>query len=222
MSNFSTKDAVNAQQIWGLSSAEVIQANQASQRYRMKHGMFAGIPLLCKDNACPYSRVCSIPQGQRTPGGRCPVEIGAIMTRYDSWCKHFGIDTESEFIKDEDLVDASLIRDLVDNEIQTLRAENKLALSGDFIGQTLQSVDNKGNEHYVDAVTPEAQFKLTLIEKRQKILTLLNSTRKDKAKDVKAELDPSMQAISIFNKINSQMKSGNNAINLDLDSIGGE
>ena len=209
------KDAQNAQEIWGLDSNEIIQANQVSNRYKMKHGMFASVPLICKDALCPYSSVCPIPAGQRNANKRCPVEIGAIMSRFDSWCKHFGIDTEGEFIKDEDLVDAALIRDLVDNEIQTIRAENKLAISGDFMGETLNTVDNKGNPWYEQAVTPEAEFKLTLQEKRYKILQLLNSTRKDKSKELANELDPSSQAMNIFNKINEKMK--NAQINLDGD-----
>lgn len=213
--SLNTKDAQNAQEIWGLSSNEIIQANQVSNRYKMKHGMFASVPLICKDTNCPYSSVCPIPSGQRTLNKRCPVEIGAIMSRFESWCKHFNIDIEGEYIKDEDLVDAALIRDLVDNEIQTIRAENKLAISGDFMGETLNTVDNKGNPWYEQAVTPEAEFKLTLQEKRYKILQLLNSTRKDKSKELNSRLDPSSQASNIFNTINEKLKNAN--INLDGD-----
>lgn len=204
--NIKEKDALNAQKIWGLNSTSIIQANKASKKYKLKHGMFASVPLICKDKLCPYTSTCPIQDGQRIANTRCPVEIGAIMSRFDSWCKHFGIDTDSEYIKDEDLVDATLIRDLVDNEIQTLRAENKLAISGDFMGETLNTVDNKGNPWYEQAVTPEAEFKLTLQEKRYKILQLLNATRKDKSKEIDSKHDPSAQAMDVFNKINEKMK----------------
>lgn len=204
----------SAQEIWGLSSTELVQAKQSSTKYRMKHGMFASVPLICKDSKCPYSPVCSIPSGQRTVGGRCPVEIGAILSRFESWCRHFLIDIEDEFIKDEDLVDASLIRDLVDNEIQTMRAENKLAISGDFIGETINTVDNKGNPWYENVVTPEAEFKLTLQDKRQKILNLLNATRKDKSRELNNQLNPSEKTLSIFNDIKDKLK------DIDLDNIG--
>jgi hypothetical protein len=208
-----TTNFVSAKEVWGLEDVDMIKANLASKRFKMKHGMFSSIPLLCRGKSCPYDKVCSIPQDQRVIKGRCPVEIGAIIARFDSWCKHFGIDTDSEMINDEDLVDATLIRDLVDNEIQTLRAENKLAINGDFIGQTIASVDNKGVEHYEDTVTPEAEFKMTLQEKRYKILQLLNSTRKDKARELNKELNPSSKAMSIFNMIGEKM------IGVDLDNI---
>ena len=67
--------------------------------------------------------------------------------------------------------------------------------------QTLQSVDQRGNAYYEDAITPEAQYKLQLQDKRYKLLNLLNSTRKDKANEHK-QMTPSEEALSIFKKIN--------------------
>lgn len=205
-----------AQDVWGLSAAEITQAKMSSEKYKMKHGMFASVPLICKDSKCPYAKVCSIPSGQRTTGGRCPVEIGAILTRFEYWCRHFGLNIEEEFIRDEDLVDATLIRDLVDNEIQTMRAENKLAITGDFIAETLSTVDNKGNPWYVDTVTPEAEFKMTLQEKRYKIFNQLNSTRKDKAKELNNQLSPSEKTLSIFKELQAKTQ------DLNLDDVGEE
>ena len=211
--NIETSNSVSAKEVWGLEDVDVVKANLASKRFKMKHGMFSSIPLICRGTTCPYSVVCSIPEDQRIIKGRCPVEIGAIIARFDSWCKHFNIDTESEYIKDSDLVDATLIRDLVDNEIQTMRAENKLAINGDFIGQTIADVDKNGNEHLEDIVSPEAEFKMTLQEKRYKILQLLNSTRKDKAREINQDLNPTRKAMSIFNQISEQMA------NIDLDNL---
>ena len=137
----------------------------------------------------------------RIVGSRCPQEAGVILSRYDQWCKHFKINFEGDMVAEEDLVDASLIRDLVENEVQILRAENKIALNGDIVKQTLQSVDQRGNAYYEDAITPEAQYKLQLQDKRYKLLNLLNSTRKDKANEHK-QMTPSEEALSIFKKIN--------------------
>lgn len=206
----------SARTVWGLDDAALIKAETSAQKFKMKHGMFAGIPIICKKDKCPYAGVCSLPEKHRVEGQRCPVEIGAILSRFDAWCSHFMIDTSSEYIKDEDLVDATLIRDLVDNEIQILRAENRIAMSADFIAKTITTVDSKGRAYYEDTVTPEAEFKLQLLDKRYKILQLLNSTRKDKAKDVKLELNPSQQAMSIFKTISEKVAG------LDLDSLGGE
>lgn len=207
----------SAKAVWGLDDAALIKAEASAQKFKLKHGMFAGIPLICKGPACPYSKVCSLPEKHRTLDERCPIEIGAIIARFDSWCDHFGICADGDYIRDEDLVDATLIRDLVDNEIQVLRAENRIAMNADFIAQTIATIDNKGRAYYEDTVSPESEFKLQLLDKRYKILQLLNSTRKDKARDVKFELNPSEQAISIFKDLAGKLPE-----NLDLDAIGGD
>lgn len=197
-----------AKDVWGVPDAIMVQAESESKKFEIKHGMFAAIPLICKGDNCPYRTVCTVNQANLPimKGHRCPIEIGAIMARFEHWCNHFKIDTSNDIIADADIVDASLIRDLVDNEIQVLRAENKMAMSADFISRTITTVDNKGKAYYKDEVSPEAVFKLQLLDKRYKIMQLLNSTRKDKAKDVKLELTPGQQAMSIFNKISTKLE----------------
>lgn len=205
-------DTSNLQNLWKLPQSSVQAAMDASHIYKTKHGMFAGVPILCKGVACPYAKVCIIPPSQRINGGRCPMEAGAVIARFEAWCKHFLIDISGPFIKDEDLVDASLVRDLVDNEVQTLRAENRIAINADFIGETIAEIDNKGNVYYEETVTPAAEYKLLLQDKRYKILNLLNSTRKDKSHELNKELNPSQQAASIFKKVSEMLPN-------DLDSI---
>ena len=205
-------DISNIQNLWKLPQTSIQAAIDVSQVYKTKHGMFAGVPILCKGVSCPYAKVCMIPPNQRVNGGRCPMEAGAVMARFELWCKHFLIDISGPFIKDEDLVDASLIRDLVDNEVQTLRAENRIAINADFIGEVISQIDNKGNVYYEETVTPAAEFKLLLQDKRYKLLNLLNSTRKDKAHILSQELNPSQQAASIFRKVAEMLPD-------DLDSI---
>lgn len=202
---------------WGMPTALAAVAQNAQGLYKIKHGMFASVPILCKADQCPYKETCRIDPSFRISGQRCPQEAGAIMARYEQWCRHFKINFEGDAVSDGDLVDVSLIRDLVENEIQILRAENKIAISGDFIGRTISSIDQRGNVYYEDAVTPEAQYKLQLQDKRYKLLNLLNSTRKDKASDMK-QLTPSEEALSIFRKINEQIGQASNAMP-SLDSI---
>ena len=140
------------------------------------------------------------------------MEIAAITARFDSWCNHFGIEIINGEIKDEDLADVSLIKDLVDNEVQTIRAENRIAMNGDFIGQTIAEIDNKCKVYREDTIIPEAEYKMSLQEKRYKILQLLNATRKDKVKELQSKDNVSKQVIDIFNKINKNL-------NKDLDDL---
>lgn len=206
----------SAKGVWDLDDAALIKAQSSAKKFKLKHGMFAGIPLLCKVDDCPYAPVCSLPVQHRVLNSRCSIEIGAIMTKFDSYCRHFDINCDTDIIEDKDLVDATLIRDIVDLEVQMLRAENKIAMSGDFIGLVLADIDKNGRPYYDTAVTPESEFKNTLIDKRYKLLNQLNATRKDKAKDIKV-VTGAEETLDVFKKIADKLNSN---INLEGDDNG--
>lgn len=200
--------------VWGINNADAMLIEAEAEKFELKHGMFASVPLICRGKKCPYSETCRIPESVRVVNDRCHIEIGAILSRFDSWCRHFDIDTSGSKIDDKDLVDVMLIRDLIDIEIQIIRAENKLAITGDFIGKELAEVDKQGNPWYNQTVTPEAEYKLTLLDKRQKILNQLNATRKDKANSNKNSSEGAVNAA--FEKVKEALKNKK----IDLDNLG--
>ena len=209
--------------VWGLDKNKIKEVKNISRVYYTKHGMFASIPIICQNKKCAYKDVCMIDPAQRIDGQRCPMEIAAIITRFNQWCEHFNIETVGDVIEPKDLVDASLIKDLVNIEIQILRAENKIALSGDFIGETLVDVDKKCNPYYGYVVTPESEFLMTLQDKKMKILNQLNATRKDKAADKRKE-SASDEAVRIFQQMQELQKQQNNTkyniMDVDFDEDG--
>jgi hypothetical protein len=139
-------------------------------------------------------------------GQRCPQEAAIIMARFEMYCNHFDIDISGDHLKKEDVVDATLVRDLVDYEVQIYRAENRAAMRGDFLGQTINTVDNKGKAWYEETITPEMAHKQTLTDKKIRILNQLNSTRKDKAAMMQKNNNPSVKAASIFKKVGEILK----------------
>lgn len=188
--------------IWGVKEDV---AKRASRNIKLKHGMFASVPLICKGNNCPYKPICSIADEDINVNGRCPIEAGAIVERFKAWCEHFAIDITGDSVKPEDLADVSLVKDLVENEVQIIRAENKIAMTGDFLDLSIVDVDKYGDEHKELAVTPEIKFKMELQDKRYKILQLLNATRKDKMKDLANKTNITSKGLEIFNKINKKL-----------------
>ena len=194
---------MSAYNVWGIDPDV---AARSSRVFSMSHGMFAGVPIVCKDSTCPYVDVCTVDPSDRIVGTRCPMEAGAIVERFNAWCRHFKIDLSGPTIKDGDLADVSLIKDLVELEVQILRAENRIALNGDFIGKTIVQIDNTGRVYRENTVTPEAEYKMALHDKKYKVLQLLNATRKDKVKELDLKSSPSDQALSIFKKIQQSLK----------------
>lgn len=209
--------------MWGLSPNTTKQVSNISKVYFSKHGMFASVPIICRVDKCAYKDICMVKPSERILGNRCPMEIAAIITRFNQWCDHFGIDISGESIKTEDLVDATLIKDLVNTEIQILRAENKIALSGDFMADTLIDIDRKCKTYYGSVITPESEFLMTLQDKKIKILNQLNATRKDKANEKKEAA--SDEAIRIFQQMremqkDKDQKTPSDIMDIDFDEDG--
>lgn len=207
--------------MWGISPAVIKEIGNMNRVYSSKHGMFASVPIICKGPDCAYKDVCMVSQAQRVVGQRCPMEIAAILSRYEQWCMHFEINTSNDVIDAKDLVDATLIKDLVNIEVQILRAENKIALNGDFMADTLLDIDKKCQPYFGKIVAPETEFLMTLQDRKIKILNQLNATRKDKAADKRKE-SASDAAIEIFQKV-KELERNQQVINisdLDFDDAG--
>lgn len=198
LTNKSGTDVTTA--MWGIDPAVIKEISNMNRVYASKHGMFASVPIICRGSDCAYKDVCMVSQSQRIVGHRCPMEISAILSRYEQWCNHFEIDTVQDMIDSKDLVDATLIKDLVNIEIQILRAENKIALNGDFMADTLLDIDKKCQPYFGKIVSAETEFLMTLQDKKIKILNQLNATRKDKAADKRKE-SASDTAIKIFQQV---------------------
>lgn len=192
--------------MWGIQPAIIQEISNLNRVYGSKHGMFSSIPILCRGADCAYKDTCMISPQQRTVGQRCPMEIAAILTRYEQWCAHFDIDTSQDAVAPQDLVDATLIKDLVNIEVQMIRAENKIALNGDFMSDTLLDIDKKCNPYYGKVVSAETEFLMTLQDKKVKILNQLNATRKDQASD-KSKSNASDAAIRIFQQVQQMERS---------------
>lgn len=202
--------------MWNLNNAIIQEINNVNKIYASKHGMFASVPIICKAQDCVFKDTCIINPSLRIYGQRCPAEISAIITRYSYWCAHFDIDITEDVIEDKNLVDASLIRDLINIEVQMMRAENKVAMSGDFMAKVLLDIDKKCKPYWGEDISPESNFLLSLQDKKIKILNQLNSTRKDKAADKNHASNPSEAAIKIFQEMQNAIKEKNI---IDIDEM---
>jgi len=209
----STEGRLNS--LWNLPPAVMQEAQAKAQKIRMSHGMLAGVPLLCKGPDCLYAKICSISPQNRMVGYRCPMEAASVIARFEDYCAHFKVDISMEIPREDDIVDLALIKDLVDIEIQILRADNKVAINGDFITKTVGTVDSRGRAYYEDAVDQASEFKMRLLDKKWKLMQLLDSTRKDKASKQKSLNDPSVKAANIFSKL-SNMVSAHASENLEV------
>lgn len=199
---------------WKLSDKgrEAIQIAMAMSS--TKHGLYASIPMLCKAEECPYAAVCPlVDMGKAPKGERCPLEIAMILRKYEEYGREFGID-------DNNVVDMSLVKDLIDYDIQLFRAENKIAVQGDFVEDVVVTVTEGGEAITAPQLSKATEYKDKIMTKRFKILELMNSTRKDKAGDkMTIQLDPSSYASQLMSQIAGGMKPGQIIDMDDFDAL---
>lgn len=188
---------------WKFNSQSVGLENvrKSTAMMKLKHGLYSGIPIVCKGSSCPYRQTCWIDNADLEVGGRCPIEIGAILDRFESYINELGIEPDSA-------VDLSLLKDIIDIEIMMLRADNSLAISGDFIEQVVAGADNKGRPLIKPELHKAFEAKSKLRSERIKLLNQLNSTRKDKKEESKVKTDPSSVAAQLLMKMKKLHEEG--------------
>lgn len=196
-------DGTKLPSAWKLSEKGLRAISVANEMQKTTHALYASIPLLCQAESCPYAKVCPLVDADLAPyGERCPMEIAMILKKYEEYSAEFGIE-------EKNAVDVSLIKDLIDYDIQLFRAENKIAITGDFVEDVVIAVDKMGNEISNPQLSQATLYKDKIVAKRFKILELMNSTRKDKAGEkLTVNYDPSTYAAELLSKVAGNRKPG--------------
>lgn len=178
---------------WQMSERGMSAVRKSLALYRTEFGLYASIPMICKGEECIYAKLFpELHEGLSEAGERCPVEVAFIVSKYEAYS------TELE-IEEEDAVDMSILRDLIDYDVQIMRAENKMAVEGDFVKDVVVGVNDGGVPITQEQISKAAEYKDKIQVKRNKSLELLNSTRKDKAgTKLNLVMDPSSYAKSIL------------------------
>jgi hypothetical protein len=196
---------------WNLSQKGREAIQLAVGMAQTKHGLYAAIPMLCKGAKCPYSKVCPLVNMDAAPEGeRCPLEIAMILQKYEEYKDEFGID-------EKNIVDMNLTKDLIDCDIQIFRSENKMAVDGDFVEEYVITVTEGGDEIKDNRISKAAEYKEKIQTKKHKILSMMNSTRKDKAGDkLTVQLDPSTYAAQLMKQAASMSTAREEIIEADF------
>lgn len=180
------------QNMWKLPNQHLQAVQKVVAVRNTRHGLFSGVPIVCKGIDCAYVNTCMVDPADRIIGSRCPQEIASLLTRFEQLCNEFDI-------SENDAVDMGQVKELVDLEIMMLRCDNKMAYSADIIQKSVKDIAKNGKVLYEYKIDPVAEFKLNLIEKHSKILKDLNGTR-DSKKGGNAQLDPSQAAADLIRK----------------------
>lgn len=188
---------------WQSSGKGLANRKRAQANVSLKHGLFAGVPIICRGEQCPYFQTCFIPEDDLQIGERCPIEIATILERFDRHCLSLNIDADSI----NDTVDAGIVKDVVDIEIMILRCDNLLAINGNLIDEVVAGVTPKGQEIMRPEINKAVELKQELRRERTRLLNQLNATRKDKGGGIDNN-DPSTVAARIIAKVQKLQDKG--------------
>lgn len=186
---------------WGFNTKGLENVKKARAAVNMTHGMYSGVPIICRGANCPFRETCWIPDADLEEGSRCPIEVGAIMERYDAYQQEWDV-------RDDDTTDHSIIKDIIDIEIMMLRADNSLAISGDFIEEVVAGIDPQGHKIMRPELHKALEVKSRLRAERIKLLNQMNSTRKDRKQEIAGLTDPSSIASSLMQKVRALQEQG--------------
>ena len=164
------------QKVWDLSEKGREAVSIANQMRHLQHGLYASIPIRCKANDCPYSDQCYLLPKDKAPKGEpCPIEVATIEQLVEKYAEDLDISMEN-------MIDISMLRDLVDIDISITRCNKKLAVDADVVEEVVVAVSEDGQPLTKPEINKAYDLHDRLLNRKKRILNDLNATRKDKAK----------------------------------------
>jgi len=155
---------------------------------KTKTSMFSSIPMNCEAIKCIFSDTCPLLRENLAPKGKpCPIEMSIVA--------QFTADYMNQLdVHPDNLVEVSMVRDLVDQEVQYIR-KTKLLAKEHFVQENIIGVDNEGQPILKKELHLAVELEDKLHKRRKDLRNQLLATREAKAKVGQTQLD-SAQAIS--------------------------
>lgn len=180
---------------WSMSEVGRCNLRRSMTEQKTEHGLYAGIPMICLEDGCPYKETCGFyAEGRAPEGERCPKEIAKILHLYEKYKKQLNLD-------EDDMVQLSLLKEVIDLDIKIDRADRKQAADPDLIKDVPVAVDDRGRVIRKPEVDKVTEVKDRFMDRRHKILSYLHATPKDKAaQKLDIRQDPSTYAAKLIAK----------------------
>jgi hypothetical protein len=163
-------------------------ASEEIRPSKTKHSMFTAIPMSCQAKSCPFADTCPLMKVNLAPKGKpCPLEMAIVTQFTQEYMQELDVHPDN-------LVEVSMVRDLVDQEVQYMR-KTKILAKESFIQENVIGVDNDGQPIMKKELHLAVDLEDRLHKRRKDLRNQLLATREAKAKVGQTQLD-SAQAIS--------------------------
>lgn len=170
------------------------EATSLLRRGRSKVSMLSIIPLHCKGPDCIYAPMAPAIHNSRPDYQKaCPVEAAAVHEFFWDYVDELGVDVSR-------MVEVSMVRDLVDQEIQQLR--KTIVLSDEhFIQEEVVGIDAEGHVVTAKGLHKAIDYEEKLLKRKEKIRNALLATRESKVKHGQAQADGATVIANILDEV---------------------
>jgi len=158
--------------------------------------MFSSIPMNCEASKCIFASTCPLHQENLAPKGNpCPIEMSIVAQFTVEYMEQLDVHPDN-------LVEVSMVRDLVDQEVQYIR-KTKLLAKEHFVQENIIGIDKDGNPILKKELHLAVELEDKLHKRRKDLRNQLLATREAKAKVGQTQLDTAQAISDIIHKVQS-------------------
>lgn len=161
---------------------------------KTKTSMFASIPMTCEASKCIFADTCPLMKENLAPKGKpCPLEMSIVAQFTSEYMEQLDVHPDN-------LVEVSMVRDLVDQEVQYMR-KTKLLAKEHFIQENVIGVDSDGQPILKKELHLAVELEDKLHKRRKDLRNQLLATREAKAKIGQSQIDSAQAISNIIGKV---------------------
>ena len=163
---------------------------------KTRNAMFSSIPMNCEAEKCIFASTCPLLKESLAPRGNpCPIEMAMVSQFTGEYLEQLDVNPNN-------LIEVSMVRDLVDQEVQYLR-KTKLLAKEHFIQENVIGIDQNGQPILKKELHLAVELEDKLHKRRKDLRNQLLATREAKAKVGQVQLDTAQAISDIINKVQS-------------------
>lgn len=178
--------------IWDESQQAV--AAELLRPTRVKMGMLSSIPMNCRASECAFAPSCPLLKEGLAPLNKpCPIEMSFVKQFFEDYVDELNVDVSR-------MVEVSLVRDLVDQEIQQIR-KTWILRQEHFIQENVAGVDSDGNVITKKELHQAVDYEDRILKRKEKLRNALLATREAKAKSGQVQVDSAQAIASLMHDV---------------------
>ena len=161
---------------------------------KTRTSMFSSIPMNCEATKCTFADTCPLLKENLAPKGNpCPIEMSIVAQFTAEYMEQLDVQSDN-------LVEVSMIRDLVDQEVQYIR-KTKLLAKEHFIQENIIGIDHQGQPIIKKELHLAVELEDRLHKRRKDLRNQLLATREARAKTGQTQLDTAQAISDIIQKV---------------------